>query len=64
MKKETLTIDELGMIARGLNAKIRELESSIERSKSDFGIADKGFEKDLQEYKVLQEKLLRMYKFN
>lgn len=70
IEKENLTIEEIGMAARGVSALIRELEVSMVDVKllDELGIDPKEYkariQKDLQEYKILQEKLMRMFKFN
>lgn len=64
MKKEHLTHDELGLAATGLDAKIQELESAIGIAKiiQDESLLEESRSK-LQEYKYLQQKLFRLYKF-
>lgn len=70
MNKESLTIEEIGMAARSVSAMIRELEESMDDMEMvvELGLNQEEYkariQKDLQEYKILREKLMRMYKFN
>lgn len=60
---EKLTQEELGLLAVSLNAKLRELQSGLDMMLLEDSTLKKRYEEDLKNYKILQQKLFRMYKF-